>query len=424
MSLTDPLEHGAKLGPYTILERIGAGGMGEVYKANDPKLTRDVAIKVVRPEFLGASDRLARIQREARILASLNHPHIAAIYGLEDSGGAPALVMELVDGPTVADWLLSGPVPVEECLRIAIQIAEGLEFAHERGIVHRDLKPANVKVTAGGTVKILDFGLAKALAPEVGEHHANPSTISHLGTEAGIVLGTPAYMSPEQASGRPVDRRTDVWAFGCLFYEILTGTRAFSGETTTDTLAAVMRSEPDWSRLPRAIPAEIPNLLRRCLRKNPRQRLQAIGDARITIDEILSGTVGDSPSPPAVRPARRIGLEVIAGATLALLAGVAAWVLKPTPVVPHPVRAFTIPLRPEQQLASLDRGALALSSDGSQLAYVATPHPGATPQLYVRAMDTATTRAIGGTEGAAIPFFSPDGQWLGFFADGTLKKFR
>ena len=253
MSLTDPLGHGAKLGPYTILQRIGAGGMGEVYKANDPKLTRDVAIKVVRPEFLGASDRLARIQREARILASLNHPHIAAIYGLEDSGGAPALVMELVDGPTVADWLLSGPVPVEECLRIAIQIAEGLEFAHERGIVHRDLKPANVKVTAGGTVKILDFGLAKALAPEVGEHHANPSTISHLGTEAGIVLGTPAYMSPEQASGRPVDRRTDVWAFGCLFYEILTGTRAFSGETTTDTLAAVMRSEPDWSRLPRAI---------------------------------------------------------------------------------------------------------------------------------------------------------------------------
>ncbi len=416
------LQDGAQLGPYTIVARIGAGGMGEVYRAHDARLTRDVAIKVVRSSLAGDPDGHARFQREARILASLNHPHIAAIYGLDESAGRPALVMELVEGPTLADRLRHGGLSVDEAIRIARQIAEALEYAHERAIVHRDLKPGNVKVAGDGTVKILDFGLAKALALDTpaGATTDTP-TVTYPATEAGIVLGTPAYMSPEQATGRPIDRRTDVWAFGCVLYEMLAGARAFPGETTTDTLAAVVRGEPDWSRLPAATPPAVRRLLRRCLQKDPRQRLQAIGDARIELDEAETG-FSPAVAAPAVRvgSSSRLALELIGAAFLVAAAVFVAWSVKPTPAIGAPVRSFTVALPPGQRLTAFDRGTLAFSADEAQLAYVATGDDG--QQIYVRAMDSGETAAIPGTRGATMPFFSPDGQWLGFVADGKLKK--
>ena len=245
------LSAGSKLGPYEIVGAIGAGGMGEVYRARDAKLGRDVALKVLPEALARDAERMARFQREAKVLASLNHPNIAAIYGLEDSGATHALVMELVEGPTLADRIKSGPIPVDEALPIAKQIAEALEYAHERGIVHRDLKPANVKVSRDGAVKVLDFGLAKAVEGEaVANDMANSPTITRMATQAGLILGTAAYMSPEQAKGKPVDRRADIWAFGCVLYEMLTGKTSFGGETVTDILAAVVRAEPDWSQLP------------------------------------------------------------------------------------------------------------------------------------------------------------------------------
>ena len=422
MSANRPLQSGAKLGPYTIVGRIGVGGMGEVYRAHDAKLTRDVAIKIVPPGFTDDPDRLARVQREARILASLSHPNIAGIHGLDDFGGAPALIMELVDGPTLADRLRQGPVPWEDALGIAEQMAEALEYAHERGIIHRDLKPANVKVANNGTVKILDFGLAKALETGTAADQADASTIGVPATEAGVVLGTPSYMSPEQAAGKAVDRRADVWAFGCVLYEMLSGVRAFRGETVTDTLAAVMRGEPDWSRLPATTPPDIQALLRRCLKKDPRQRLQAIGDARVAIEEVQTGTTPAAAQVSGNRRSRRVSFELIAAALIAAGAGLAGWMLAPRATVRPPIRSFTITLVAGQQLASLDRGTLAFSADGNQLAYVATTGAGVGKQIFVRAMDSGATRPVPGTEGAAMPFFSPDGQWLAFFADGKLKK--
>lgn len=249
------LNAGTKLGPYEIAGAIGAGGMGEVYRARDAKLERDVALKVLPPAFARDGERMARFQREAKVLASLNHPNIASIYGLEDSGPTHALVMELVEGPTLADRIKSGPIPVDEAVLIARQIADGLEYAHERGIVHRDLKPANVKVSRDDSVKILDFGLAKAVEGEAVETDmANSPTLTRMATQAGFIIGTAAYMSPEQAKGKPVDRRADIWAFGCVLYEMLTGKMAFSGDTVTDILASVVRAEPDWSQLPAGTP--------------------------------------------------------------------------------------------------------------------------------------------------------------------------
>jgi eukaryotic-like serine/threonine-protein kinase len=271
--------------------------MGEVYRATDTKLGREVALKVVPEAFARDADRMARFQREAQVLASLNHPNIAAIYGLEDSRGVRALVMELVEGPTLAERLKSGAVPLDDALPIAKQIAEALEYAHEKGIIHRDLKPANVKITPEGTVKVLDFGLAKALDVEasVSSSISNSPTLTAAATQAGMILGTAAYMSPEQARGKAVDRRADIWAFGGVLFEMLTGRRAFEGESITDTLAAVIKSEPNWDMLPAEMPARIRELVRRCLTKDPKQRLQAIGDARIAIEETLSGA--DSVSP-------------------------------------------------------------------------------------------------------------------------------
>jgi serine/threonine protein kinase len=300
------LSSGKRLGPYEILGLLGVGGMGEVYRARDGKLGRNVALKVLPEAFARDSERMARFEREAKVLASLNHPNIASIYGLEDSGATHALVMELVEGLTLADRLRSRPIPIDEALLIARQICEALEYAHERGIVHRDLKPANVKLTSDDTVKILDFGLAKAAEGDAASVDiATSPTIGQMATQAGVLLGTPAYMAPEQARGKVVDRRADIWAFGCFLYEMLTGKMAFRGETVTDTLAAVIRSEPNWSLLPPTTPIRIRVLLQRCLLKDPKRRLRDIGEARISIDEALDGApepsslIGENPSSSA-----------------------------------------------------------------------------------------------------------------------------
>ncbi len=276
---------------YRIQAKIGAGGMGEVYRATDTRLNRDVAIKVLPEAFAVDATRMVRFEREAKVLASLNHPNIATIYGLEKSNNTLALVMELVEGPTLAERIKQGVLPIDEALPIARQIAEALECAHERGIIHRDLKPSNVKLTPDGQVKVLDFGLAKALQGESSEEELeNSPTVSAVATRAGVLLGTAAYMSPEQARGKRVDRRADIWAFGCVLYEMLTGRDAFGGEATSDILACVIRAEPEWSLLPSSVPPRVRKLLRRCLQKEPKKRLQAIGDARIVIEEALSGT--------------------------------------------------------------------------------------------------------------------------------------
>src|SRR5690348_5999753 len=312
------LKTGANLGAYEILAPLGAGGMGEVYRARDTRLGRDVALKVLPEAFARDAERMARLRREAQVLASLNHPNIAAIYGFEDSGATHALVMELVEGPTLSARIKQGAIPVEEALPIARQIAEALEYAHERGIVHRDLKPGNIKITDSDAVKVLDFGLAKAVESDAASMDISSSpTISRMATQAGIILGTAAYMSPEQAKGKSVDRRTDIWAFGCVLYEMLTGKMAFSGETVTDTLAAVIRAEPDWNALPAATPQTVRNLLQRCLKKDGRQRLQSIGDARVALEEILSGAAGQSDSATAggIKPPLQTWRRVLPWAT-------------------------------------------------------------------------------------------------------------
>ncbi len=284
------LAAGTKLEPYEIVALLGTGGMGEVYRARDSRLRRDVALKVLPEAFVGDPQRMARFEREAQFLAALNHPNIASIYGLEESGGVRALVMEVAEGPTLAERIKRGPLTPEEALPLARQIADALEYAHERGIVHRDLKPANVKLTPEGSVKILDFGLAKAVLGESAAADVSASpTLSYPASQAGIILGTAAYMSPEQAKGAKVDRRADIWAFGCILFEMLAGRRAFEGETVSETLAAILRGEPDWSKLSKIVPADIRTLLERCLRKDIRSRLQSMGDARIALEEHATG---------------------------------------------------------------------------------------------------------------------------------------
>jgi serine/threonine protein kinase/Tol biopolymer transport system component len=414
---------GLKIGPYEIVGLIGAGGMGEVYRARDAQLGRDVALKVLPDPFAQDTDRMARFGREAKLLASLDHANIAAIYGLEDAGETRALVMQLVDGPTLGERIAQGPMPIASVVAIAKQIAEALEYAHEKGIVHRDLKPANVKVGANDTVKILDFGLAKAVGanPSVADSKA---TVGRMTTEQGTWFGTPAYMPPEQARAQSVDRRADIWAFGCILYEMLTGKTAFAGDTTTDTLAAVIRGEPDWSLLPAETPPSLRALVRRCLQKDARQRLRDVGDARIALEDLLAGRSPDADGPSPVRTSR-LGSAAFAvglGFVTLTIGVVATWMLKPSPEAPRPVVRFTIDLPRGQHLATTGISALALSADGSLLAYVATARADAPQQIFVRAMTSGETRAVAGTEGATNPVFSRDSQWLGFFAGGKLKK--
>jgi eukaryotic-like serine/threonine-protein kinase len=449
-----PLTAGAKLGPYEILSPLGAGGMGEVYRARDTKLGRDVALKVLPEQFAGDPERMGRFAREAQVLASLNHPNIASIYGLEDSGKIRALVMELVEGLTLAERLAVAPVydrrtgsakgatnsaaahraalQLDEALPIAKQIAEALEYAHEKGIIHRDLKPANVKVTRDGAVKVLDFGLAKAL--EVGAIHESPlqdsPTLTQAATQAGVILGTAAYISPEQARGKPVDRRADIWAFGCVLYEMLVGERAFAGETTSDVLAAVIRAEPDFAALPASTPLRIRDLLVRSLNKDPKSRLRDIGEARIAIEETLSGAadvgaIHESPLQPATMGTSPLQLTRFRALPWALLAalsvGVALWSFLRAPSPPaRPVARLAVTLPSTDRLAQGFLSPLALAPDGSRLVYVA--HHGAGTQLYVRALDSFDAKPIPGTEGAENPFFPPDAQSVGFFAEGKMKK--
>ena len=415
----------SKLGPYEILSPIGAGGMGEVYRARDTRLGRDVAVKVLPEAFARDTERLGRFRREAQVLASLNHPNIAAIYGFEDGSGVHALVMELVDGPTLAERINQGAVPLDDALPIAKQVCEALEYAHERSVIHRDLKPANVKITQGGAAKILDFGLAKALEGDsaAGDISSSP-TISRMATQAGIILGTAAYMSPEQARGKNADRRSDIWAFGVVLFEMLSGKRLFVGETTSDTLAEVLKMEPDWSLLPSYTPPRIRELLQRCLKKDARQRLQSIGDARIALEEAIS-SVPEHATPishPAVeRPLWRALLPwaLIAAAILVALAS-AYW--RPAQEIRQVMQlSLALPVPISGILDPNPGSPFAISSDGSQIAFVAS-QPGKPPQLFLLSLDQRTAVPVPGTENAVQPFFSPDGQWVGFFALGKMRK--
>jgi serine/threonine protein kinase len=422
------LQSGSRLGPYEIMATIGAGGMGEVYRAADTNLKRHVAIKVLPDAVAGDEERLVRFQREAEVLALLNHPNISQIYGLERSNGVTALVMELVEGPTLADRISHGAIPLPDALPIAKQIAEALEAAHDLGIVHRDLKPANIKIRPEGTVKVLDFGLAKAGAAGADGHAVqlmNAPTVSspEIATTPGVILGTAAYMAPEQAKGRPADRRADMWAFGCVLYEMLTGQPAFSGENVTEVLAAVVRDEPDCSGLPKATPPAIETLIRRCLKKDPRQRLADASAARLDLDDALTGRAGASEDEPRGRRRRHAPFAVPLLIGVTLLAGsILGWTLRPqTPPSSGIPARLEISLPPGDQL-DLFYNNVALSPDGRTVAYVAS-HEGVS-RLYVRPLDSFEVSPLAGTDGAFHPFFSPDARWLGFFAQGKMKKIR
>ena len=417
------LAGGSRLGPYEVLSPLGAGGMGEVYRARDPKLNRDVAIKVLPAAFAADAERLARFQREAQVLASLNHPHIGAIYGLERAGDVEALVLELVEGETLAERIARGPLPVDEALEIARQIADALEAAHEKGIVHRDLKPANVKITPQGRVKVLDFGLAKAASGDSSSPDASHSpTLTAAATQAGVVIGTAAYMSPEQARGRAVDKRGDIWAFGAVLFEMLTGRKAFEGETVSDTLAAILMRDPDWSSLPEGTPASVRRVLRRCLDRNPKTRFHDVADARFEMDETIESSA-PSAAPVAAGSRRRgSGLAWIVAAVIAV-AGAAGWwrALSAPRAAPSPRTAFAVSIPAADSFASDDTPVLAMSRDGRRLVYAAE-RAGAR-QLFLRTLGELETRPLDGTTGARGPFFSPDGEWIGFFAEGgKLKK--
>jgi len=419
------LAPGSRLGPYDILAAIGAGGMGEVYSAHDRKLDRDVAIKIL-PEALAADpERIARFEREAKTLAALNQPHIAHIYGLEESNGVRALVMELVEGSTLADRIAQGPIPVDEALPIAKQIAEALEAAHEQGIIHRDLKPANIKVRADGTVKVLDFGLAKAFDPSAssGAGATMSPTLSLHATQAGIILGTAAYMAPEQARGKTVDRRADIWAFGCVLYEMVTGRRAFHGDDISTTLASVLKTDPDWQLLPSTTPPGLRRLLARCLKKDPKERIRDIGDARVELSDLLSGHSEDAAlltiTPETATVRDRLPWVVAVGALLAFIVTAAVagwWSWRHRAAAPAKV-AFDIFAN-----ISVAPNQFALSPDGTRLVAVITTASG--PALWLRQFDDVDGHILVATPGTTglYPFWSADSRFLAFFADGKLNK--
>jgi Tol biopolymer transport system component len=433
---------GRTLSHYRVTAALGAGGMGEVYRATDTNLGRDVAIKVLPPEVVEDPERLGRFKREAHLLAALNHPNIAAIYGLEEADGKPFLALELVEGEELKERLARGPIPVDEALEMAKEIAEALEEAHNKGIVHRDLKPANVKLTPGGKVKVLDFGLAKAWAGEALDGNSSSAalsqspTLANTGTVAGLILGTAAYMSPEQARGKPVDKRADVWSFGVLLWEMLTGRTLFAGDTVTDVIAAVVRAEPDLDALPKETPGAVRRLLSRCLRKDPRTRLPDIGGARLELQEVLAGTAADADPPGADGKAGRAERssrrrERLTWATAMLLAvGLAAALasnfLTEVPE-PRPAARFAVG-DPEGWSLADDLGWPVPSPDGRQVVFRAFPEgregtPGAA-MLWTRPLEALTARPLPGTEGVTSnpPFWSPDGRFLGFFAEGELRR--
>jgi Tol biopolymer transport system component len=415
---------GQTLGHYDIESKLGAGGMGVVYRATDSKLGRQVAIKVLPEHFAKDPERLARFKREAQMLAALNHSNIATIHGLEESSGVHYLVLELVPGQTLAERLASGPLETAEALGFCVQIAAALEAAHDKGIIHRDLKPANVKITPEGKVKVLDFGLAKAFQPQPADTDFLQSpTVTAEGGSEGRILGTAAYISPEQARGKPLDKRTDIWSFGCVLYEALSRRRAFPGETLSDCVAAVLSREPDWEALPEAAPSHVRALLRRCLQKDSLRRLRDIGDARIELEEAPAEPWKPSGAEvPAVRPTPRLAL--IGAACLvvgAAAAGLLAWSLRPQ-LTPPAVARFAIQLPPNQVLPPTGNS-VAISPDGTRVAFVGTG--GGRTQIYVRELAGLEVKAVPGTAGGGSPFFSPNGQWLAFrsIAGGrTVKK--
>ena len=413
------MESGTKLGHYEILSLLGKGGMGEVWKAKDTKLGREVAIKTLPDEFAQDADRLARFEREAKLLASLNHPNIAAIYGLEEDAGTRFLVLELVEGPTLADRIKQGAIPVEESLKLALQIADALKAAHDKGVIHRDLKPLNIKVTDDDIVKVLDFGLAKAFAGDEAEASvSNSPTLSMAATQQGVILGTAAYMSPEQAKGRTVDKRTDVWAFGCVLYEVLTGHQSFGASDVTESLAAVIRSEPQWDTLPANLHPRLRETVERCLEKLVAKRFQDIGDVKADIEKVLDDPIGVLVQPIAevFQSKPQSKLPWVAAIILsAIVGGTAVWSLR-LPQPPGPVTRFYHVL-PESHRVSPGDFRVALSPDGSRMLHVADQ------QLYLRAMGVLESNPIPGTnESPVAPFFSPDGQWVGYWSQGQLKK--
>ncbi|MBI1788917.1 MAG: protein kinase [Acidobacteria bacterium] len=416
---------GQKISHYEVLDKLGEGGMGVVYRARDAKLGRDVALKVLSAAFAGNADRMARFQREAQVLASLNHPNIAAIHGLEESDGVRALAMELVEGPTLAGRIAAGPMPLHESLAVARQIAEALEYAHEKGVVHRDLKPANVKITPEGTVKVLDFGLAKAAeGPAAAADQSNSPTLTLAATQAGVILGTAAYMSPEQASGKPVDKRADIWSFGVVVWEMLSGRRLFEGETVSHTLADVLRAEIDANKLPEGTPPAIRDLVRRCLDRDVKSRLRDIGEARIALQRYLADPGGVSPriespavapSPPRRQPPALLGGV---GALLVSLATVAIIHFRERPPDVRPVR-FSVAQPDKVTYRWFDLPVI--SPDGRRLAFTGAVG-GGNSMLWIRPLDSLEAHPMTGTENAYFPFWSPDSRSVAFFGSGKLKR--
>jgi Tol biopolymer transport system component len=421
------MEPGHKLLHFRVVEKIGEGGMGAVWRADDTTLGRQVAIKVLPRELSVDPDRLSRFEREAQLLASLNHPSIAAVYGFHESDGLHFLVMEMVEGEDLARRLARGPIPLIEAVEIALHVAEAVEAAHDNGVIHRDLKPANVELTPKGKIKVLDFGLAKALSPDAasGDPSLSP-TMTSAGTIAGMLLGTAAYMSPEQARGRAVDRRADVWAFGCVLYEMLTGRKTFEGETISDILASVLKTDPDWDALPAATPQKLRRLLRRCLDRNPDRRLAHLSAARVVMREVLEGDTEEveaqAGQPAQAAPASKVSrlLPWAVSALLALVLAVTFWQAVGrgdaegetlTLVAPFPDGAIV----PDEQM-----GVMALSPDGRTLAIVLATESKKT--LYIRNLSSAGLIAVPDTEDVSTPFFSPDSAWIGFFANDKLKK--
>ena len=409
---------GARLGVYQILDRLGQGGMGEVYRARDTKLNRDVALKVLPDLFARDPDRLARFTREAQVLASLNHPNIAAIYGIEGD----ALVMELVDGQDLSAMIERGPLLLADVLPIAKQLADALEAAHEQGIIHRDLKPANIKVKADGTVKVLDFGLAKALGPDGGSSPdlMNSPTLTMHATQMGMIIGTAAYMAPEQARGKPVDRRADIWAFGVVLYEMLTGRRAFDGDDVSITLASVLKDDPKWQELPADLPTPLSRLLRRCLEKEPKRRLSAIGDARLELDEHepTSATMPRAAAAPRIAMLSRLW-PAVAGIVITAVAAAIVWPSAPSPTTAGVARVSILP--PPGETVYPDSTGVAVSPDGTMVAFVVGSVARSENELWVRSLDSMSARRLEGTQGAALPFWSPDGRRIGFFTNSKLK---